>query len=107
VKPVKGYALPSTRSACCTKNENTPSCSPGVNSNGSESRAQWSTSRRCYLPMNLDPELSREIMELFEQFNQVGVTVLIASHDIELITSLGHRRLILHDGQLINNGQSE
>ncbi|GMR08455.1 MAG: cell division ATP-binding protein FtsE [Gammaproteobacteria bacterium] len=56
---------------------------------------------------NLDPELSREIMELFEQFNQVGVTVLIASHDIELITSLGHRRLILHEGQLINNGQSE
>lgn len=56
---------------------------------------------------NLDPELSREIMELFEQFNQVGVTVLIASHNIELITSLGHRRLILREGQLINNGQDE
>ena len=29
---------------------------------------------------NLDPELSREIMQLFMEFNQVGVTVLIASH---------------------------
>ena len=34
---------------------------------------------------NLDPELSAEIMELFEQFSSVGVTVLIASHDLALI----------------------
>ena len=49
---------------------------------------------------NLDPELSREIMELFLQFNQVGVTLLIASHDLELITSLGKRILRLHKGGL-------
>jgi cell division transport system ATP-binding protein len=39
---------------------------------------------------NLDPELSAEIMGLFDDFNRVGVTVLIASHDIDLITRL-HR----------------
>ena len=49
---------------------------------------------------NLDPELSREIMELFLSFNRVGVTLLIASHDLELIGSLGKRILHLHQGAL-------
>lgn len=50
---------------------------------------------------NLDPELSAEIMHLFEQFQQVGVTVLIASHDISLITQMNHRILKLDHGQLV------
>lgn len=50
---------------------------------------------------NLDPELSAEIMYLFEQFQQVGVTVLIASHDISLITQMNHRILKLDHGQLV------
>jgi cell division transport system ATP-binding protein len=49
---------------------------------------------------NLDPDLSREIMHLFEQFNQVGVTVFIASHDLELINRMGHRQITLHQGRL-------
>ncbi len=49
---------------------------------------------------NLDPELSLEIMRLFEQFKQVGVTVLIASHDIDLITQMGYRTLRLDHGRL-------
>ncbi len=49
---------------------------------------------------NLDPELSREIMGLFEEFNRVGVSVLIASHDLELIRQLGHRVLRLDHGRL-------
>ncbi len=49
---------------------------------------------------NLDPDLSREIMFLFEQFNQVGVTVFIASHDLELINSMSHRHITLHQGRL-------
>jgi cell division transport system ATP-binding protein len=49
---------------------------------------------------NLDPDLSREIMHLFEQFNQVGVTVFIASHDLELISRMGHRQITLHQGRL-------
>ncbi|MDD5460418.1 MAG: cell division ATP-binding protein FtsE [Methylococcales bacterium] len=52
---------------------------------------------------NLDPELSAEIMFLFGQFQQVGVTVLIASHDISLITQLNHRVLKLDHGQLISS----
>ena len=49
---------------------------------------------------NLDPELSAEIMQLFRDFNQVGVTVLIASHDIALIESMNCRRLVLDHGSL-------
>jgi len=49
---------------------------------------------------NLDPELSREIMGLFEDFNRHGVSVLIASHDLELIRRLPYRVLRLHQGHL-------
>jgi cell division transport system ATP-binding protein len=52
---------------------------------------------------NLDPELSREIMELFLQFNQVGVTLLIATHDIDLINTLGQRILTLRQGRLVGD----
>ena len=50
---------------------------------------------------NLDPELSADIMHLFTQFSQVGVTVLIASHDIALINDMGRRRLALDHGRLM------
>jgi cell division transport system ATP-binding protein len=49
---------------------------------------------------NLDPELSLEIMQLFGRFNEVGVTLLIATHDLELIEALPHRRLRLVGGRL-------
>ena len=52
---------------------------------------------------NLDPDLSAEIMFLFGQFQQVGVTVLIASHDISLIAQLNHRVLKLDHGQLVSS----
>jgi cell division transport system ATP-binding protein len=55
---------------------------------------------------NLDPELSREIMALFEDFNHVGVSVLIASHDLALITKLNHRILTLHQGAMVSTGDS-
>jgi cell division transport system ATP-binding protein len=51
---------------------------------------------------NLDPELSRDIMHLFQQFNQVGVTVLIASHDLDLISTLPYPQLQLQQGRLTN-----
>jgi cell division transport system ATP-binding protein len=50
---------------------------------------------------NLDPELSAEIMNLFREFNAVGVTVLIASHDLGLISRLGGRTLRLRQGKLV------
>lgn len=52
---------------------------------------------------NLDPALSEEIMDLFQQFCQVGVTVLIATHDLNLIHRYNHRLLTLEDGRLISN----
>lgn len=54
---------------------------------------------------NLDPALSAEIMQLFEDFNRVGVTVLIASHDLPLIARLDHRMLTLGEGRLLNDGE--
>lgn len=54
---------------------------------------------------NLDPELSAEIMHLFRRFNEVGVTVLIATHDIELITRLGYRILQLRQGMLVGDSR--
>ncbi len=50
---------------------------------------------------NLDPELSREIMELFLQFNQVGVTMLIATHDVDLIRGFGKRIVQLREGRIL------
>jgi cell division transport system ATP-binding protein len=52
---------------------------------------------------NLDSELSLEIMRLFERFNQVGTTVMIASHDLELIEELGAPRISLKDGALVHD----
>jgi cell division transport system ATP-binding protein len=52
---------------------------------------------------NLDPLLSREIMQIFVDFNQVGVTVLVASHDLDLIEELQKPRMTLDRGQLILN----
>ena len=53
---------------------------------------------------NLDPQLSAEIMALFEAFNRVGVTVVIASHDLALISRLRHRIITLNGGRLIGGG---
>ncbi|MEM8815947.1 MAG: cell division ATP-binding protein FtsE [Pseudomonadota bacterium] len=50
---------------------------------------------------NLDPDLSLEVMRIFRRFNEVGVTLLIASHDISLIDRLGCRRLELDGGRLV------
>jgi cell division transport system ATP-binding protein len=49
---------------------------------------------------NLDPDLSLEVMRIFRRFNEVGVTLLIASHDLALIDQLGCRRIPLENGAL-------
>ncbi|MEH6515547.1 MAG: cell division ATP-binding protein FtsE [Halioglobus sp.] len=51
---------------------------------------------------NLDPALSKEIMTLFEDFSQVGVTVLIASHDLALISRMHHRIITLREGRIVS-----
>lgn len=50
---------------------------------------------------NLDGELSEGIMRLFEEFNRVGVTVLMATHDIALIERRNYRVLTLSEGRMI------
>lgn len=49
---------------------------------------------------NLDPQLSVEIMQLFAEFNSVGVTVLIASHDLSLIEKFNYRIIRLSHGEI-------
>ena len=55
---------------------------------------------------NLNPELSREVMDLFSQFNQVGVCVLIATHDLDLVRKMARRELKLRQGQLVSGGDA-
>ncbi len=52
---------------------------------------------------NLDPDLAREIMRLFRRFNEVGVTVLIATHDFHLVDEFGVRRIVLEGGRLTSD----
>ncbi len=55
---------------------------------------------------NLDPRLAAEIMGIFEDINQLGTTVLIASHDLALIARMRHRLLTLQRGRLIGDGEA-
>ena len=52
---------------------------------------------------NLDPELSQDLFELFRRLNEQGVTVLVASHDLSLIRSMGQRVLVLSEGELVDD----
>jgi cell division transport system ATP-binding protein len=54
---------------------------------------------------NLDPELALEIMRLFKRFNDVGVTVVIATHDVHLIEHVGARRIVLGEGRVTEAGR--
>jgi cell division transport system ATP-binding protein len=53
---------------------------------------------------NLDPKLSLDIIRLFEEFNDFGVTVLIATHDLGLIARMKYRTLTLKQGAMITDG---
>jgi cell division transport system ATP-binding protein len=53
---------------------------------------------------NLDPKLSLDIIKLFEEFNAVGVTVLIATHDLGLIARMKYRTLTIKQGTMITDG---
>jgi cell division transport system ATP-binding protein len=52
---------------------------------------------------NLDPELSLEVMKLFRRFNEVGVTVLVASHDLYLLEHFPVRRVRLENGRVVED----
>jgi cell division transport system ATP-binding protein len=50
---------------------------------------------------NLDPDLSLEIMNLFREINARGTTVVVATHDRELIQRVGRRSIALDHGRLV------
>ena len=52
---------------------------------------------------NLDPALSREVMALFVNFRRIGATVIVASHDQNLIESMGVRVIELDQGRVIRD----
>lgn len=54
---------------------------------------------------NLDPDLSLEVMRLFRRFNEVGVTVVIASHDLHLVEQFGCRRIVLLGGRTVDGAE--
>ena len=56
---------------------------------------------------NLDPDLSREIFRLFQRVNQRGTTVMVATHDRELVRELGERVLVLAQGRCMADAAPE
>ena len=50
---------------------------------------------------NLDPGLAYDIMQVFQQLNNIGATVIIATHNKNLIAKLPHKQLVLHQGRLV------
>lgn len=52
---------------------------------------------------NLDPQLSEEIMQLFVELRQTGITILIASHDLPLLKRMKQRVVVLDHGHLIDD----
>jgi cell division transport system ATP-binding protein len=50
---------------------------------------------------NLDPDLSLEIMNLLREVNASGTTVLVATHDRELIRLVGRRTVTLDQGRVV------
>jgi cell division transport system ATP-binding protein len=52
---------------------------------------------------NLDPETSREIMRLLEQINESGTTVLVATHDQQVVDHMRRRVIELHRGHLVRD----
>ncbi len=52
---------------------------------------------------NLDPDLSRDILQLFKSIHLYGTTVLVATHDLELIRSFPRRVIRLDGGRLVSD----
>ena len=50
---------------------------------------------------NLDPDLSLDIMNVFREINARGTTVLVATHDREMIRRVGRRSITLDHGRLV------
>jgi cell division transport system ATP-binding protein len=49
---------------------------------------------------NLDPDLAIEVMRLFKRFQEVGVTVVVATHDLSLVREFGQREIAIENGHV-------
>jgi len=56
---------------------------------------------------NLDPDLALEVMRLFKRFQEVGVTVVVATHDIELVKEFGVRQITIENGHVLGDGGND
>ncbi len=53
---------------------------------------------------NLDPDLALDVMRLFRRFQDVGVTVVVATHDLHLVREFGQREIVIESGQVHDGG---
>ena len=56
---------------------------------------------------NIDPEMSYEIIELLSEINKRGTTVLVVTHEHELVKSFGKRVITIDDGRVISDSADE
>ena len=56
---------------------------------------------------NIDPKLSYEIVELLSEINKLGITVIMVTHEHELVSHFNHRVIEIDDGKAVGNGGAE
>jgi cell division transport system ATP-binding protein len=56
---------------------------------------------------NLDPALSLEVMGVFRRFSEVGVTVVVATHDLDIVRAWGLREIVVAEGHVKDAGVPE
>ncbi len=49
---------------------------------------------------NVDPELSERLLHLFEELNRMGTTIILATHELNLLEKFSYPRMLLEDGEL-------
>lgn len=49
---------------------------------------------------NVDPELSERLLHLFEQLNRMGTTIILATHELNLLDKFNYPRMLLNDGEI-------
>jgi cell division transport system ATP-binding protein len=54
---------------------------------------------------NLDHELALDVMRLFKRFQDIGVTVIVATHDLPLVQEFGQREIHIADGRVASSGE--
>ena len=80
-----------------------------MSSSARRSPGRWSTTRLIIADEptgNLDPLISWEILQLLLRINELGVTVLMATHNAEIVTALRKRVVALEEGRIIRDEEA-